>query len=153
MVYALALGAPVAILTSAAGLHVFPDAWAWIAGGSLGVWILAAGGTVLNQYAQTGWERLAARHLGRLGVLGAAVLFSFFTHIVFFPSASWGFWLLLGIAAVILVIPWILVRSNVYYACLYAFLFHLAAQNALLACCNHRRPAPEETMSLQCQSQ
>ncbi|CAO2178583.1 unnamed protein product [Urochloa humidicola] len=90
VLYALVLGAPLAILTSAAGLHVIPDAWAWVASASVGMWILAASGTVLNQYSQLDCERLAARHLGQLGVLGAALLFCFFTCSVFFPSLAPG---------------------------------------------------------------
>ncbi|CAL4960013.1 unnamed protein product [Urochloa decumbens] len=108
VLYALALGAPVGILTSVAGLHIFPGAWAWVAGASVGIWILAASGMVVNQYAVLDWERLVARHLGRLGVLGAAVLFCFFSYRAFFPTVSWGFWILLAIAARALGEPWIL---------------------------------------------
>ncbi|CAO1942617.1 unnamed protein product [Urochloa humidicola] len=63
---------------------------------------------VINQYAVSDWERLVARHLGRLGVLGAAVLFCFFMYRAFFPSVSWAFWILLAIAAGALGLPWIL---------------------------------------------
>lgn len=112
VLYALALATPVAILTAAAGLNVFHGAWASVAGASIGIWILAASGMVVNQYAVFDLERLAARHLGRLGVLGAAVLFCFFTYRTFFPSTSWALWLLLAIAAIALGLPWMLVRSS-----------------------------------------
>ncbi|PUZ53535.1 hypothetical protein GQ55_5G059500 [Panicum hallii var. hallii] len=107
VLYGLALGAPVAILTSAAGLDTFHGAWAWVAGASVSVWIFAATGMVLNQYAVLDSERLAAWHLGRLGVLGAVVLFCFFAYRAFFPSALWALWILLSIAAVANGLLWI----------------------------------------------
>lgn len=160
VLYALAFGAPVAMLTSAAGLHIFPGAWAWVAGASLGVWILASSGMVINQYALLDWERLIARHLGRLGVLGAAVLFCFFTYRAFFPSVSWALWVLLAIAVGALGLPWILVRSS-FLPCVFFFsapsrigLMCLPASydsavcshTFCLSCCCHCRAVSGETM-------
>ena len=119
MLYGLALGAPLATLTAAAGLNMVTSAWAGVAGASASVWVLAASGMVLNQYAVLDCERLAARHLGRLGVLGAAALFCYFVyHAFFFPSSSWAFWLLLVIALVAHGLSWIFACSS-YCPCVF----------------------------------
>ncbi|CAO2196622.1 unnamed protein product [Urochloa humidicola] len=108
ILYTLALAAPVPLLTSAAGLKLFPGAWAWVAGAGIAVWILASGGMVLNQYGRLKWEKLAARHLSHLGVLGAALVFSFYAYKAFFPSVPVGLVLLIGVAICIICIPWVM---------------------------------------------
>ncbi|WVZ67839.1 hypothetical protein U9M48_016867 [Paspalum notatum var. saurae] len=88
VLYVLALGAPVSLLTSAVSLNLFKGDWAWVAGISGAVWILASAGLVLNQYGRLDLELFCARHLSRLGVLGAAVLMSFYIYLAYFPTQS-----------------------------------------------------------------
>ncbi|RCV28539.1 hypothetical protein SETIT_5G412300v2 [Setaria italica] len=106
ILYGLALAAPVPLLTSAAGLQLFPGAWAFVAGAGIAVWIVTSCGMVLNQYGRLDWEKRAARALGRLGVLGAALMFSFYGYRAFFPSAPWGLVILIGAAVLGLGAPW-----------------------------------------------
>jgi hypothetical protein len=111
VLYAMALAAPVSILTSAAGLQLFAGNWIWVAGAGVAVWILATGGMLLNQFGQMDWEEIAGRHLGRLGVLGAVVLMSFYAYRAFFPAFPSALIFLVGLALVTVGIPWILVSS------------------------------------------
>ncbi|CAO2195544.1 unnamed protein product [Urochloa humidicola] len=108
ILYALALAAPVPLLTSAAGLKLFPGAWALVAGAGVAVWILATGGMVLNQYGRLNWEKLAARHLSHLGVLGAALVFIFYVYRAFFPSVPGALAFLISVAICSLCIPWVM---------------------------------------------
>lgn len=97
--FGVALAAPLALLTSAAGVQVFPSAFApWIAGISAVLWIAVSCGLVMDLFGNTKLEFQLASCLSRLGVMGVTVLFCLFVFGAFFPSATVTMWALVASA-------------------------------------------------------
>lgn len=97
--FGVALAAPLALLTSAASVQVFPSTFGpWIAGISAVFWIVVSCGLVMDMFGKTKLEFQLASCLSRLGVMGVTVLFCLFVFGAFFPSATVGMWAVVALA-------------------------------------------------------
>lgn len=101
VLYAIALGTPLVLLTSAASLNIFPSGYAkWIAGATVFVWLAVSAGMVANQYGTTHLELMAAINLSRIRMVGVCMLLCVYAFWAFFPSHNYLLWLLLACAAI-----------------------------------------------------
>jgi hypothetical protein len=97
--FGVALAALLALLTSAAGVQVFPSAFGpWIARIGVVFWIVVSCGLVMDLYGKTKLEFQLASCLSRLGMMGVMVLFCLFICGAFFPSATVTTWAMVASA-------------------------------------------------------